>query len=103
MTLQQAFRYMNVLTYLLSYLIVHSFEKFRLEGHSRCAFDSVSIYNGKMINSSRLIARYCGYTIPPDVVSSGSTVVVNFATDSSVMREGFFARYTSVYGKSLLL
>ena len=78
---------------------VHSFQKFDLEAHSRCAHDRVSIYDGQAINSSQMIARYCGRRIPPDVVSSGSSVVVNFVTDHSVSGEGFFATYRSVYGK----
>ena len=82
-------------------MVLYSFEKFHLEPHSRCDFDAVSIYNGEVIDSSQLIGRYCGTTIPPDVVSSGSSIVVNFATDSSRTGEGFFAQYRSVYGKLL--
>jgi len=58
----------------------------------------VSIYNGESIDSSRLIGRYCGIAMPPDVVSAGSSITVNFATDSSRTGEGFFAQYISVYG-----
>jgi len=81
-------------------MVLSSFTKMHLEGHSRCGFDSVSIYNGETIDQSRLIGRYCGRSLPPDVVSAGSSIVVNFATDSSVTGEGFAATYTSVYGTS---
>jgi len=61
-------------------------------------YDWVAIYNGELIDSSQLIGRYCGTALPRDVVSAGSTVIVNFVTDSSAIREGFLAQYTSVYG-----
>jgi len=63
-------------------------------------FDSVSVYNGELIDASQMIGRYCGFSIPRDVISGGSTIVVNFATDSSVSGEGFVAQYVSVYGTS---
>ena len=78
--------------------MVVSFEKFHLEPASRCHFDSVSVYNGESIAASQLIDRYCGYSLPPDVLSAGSTVTVNFVTDGSHTGEGFLAYYTSVYG-----
>jgi len=78
---------------------VRSFEKFHLEPHRRCQFDAVSVYNGELLNYRQLIGRYCGTAIPADIISSGSSIVVNFVTDSSRTGEGFFARYTSVYGK----
>jgi len=77
-----------------------SFQKFHLERHWRCVYDAVSIYNGESIDQSQLIGRYCGYSLPPDVISAGSSVVVTFVTDSSVTGEGFFASYVSVYGTS---
>ena len=75
-----------------------SFEKFHLEPHSRCEFDSVSLYDGAAVASAHLLGRYCGFALPPDVVSASSTLTVNFATDSSRTGEGFFATYTAVYG-----
>jgi len=77
-----------------------SFQKFHLERHPHCRWDAVSIYNGESIGWSQLIGRYCGYSLPPDVISSGNSIVVNFVTDSSVTREGFVASYISVYGTS---
>jgi len=77
-----------------------SFQKFHLERHPRCIWDAVSIYNGESINRSQLIGRYCGYSLPPDVISSGSSVVVKFVSDAIETSEGFVASYVSVYGTS---
>ena len=74
------------------------FEKFELEANPQCVYDSVSVYDGELINSSALIGRYCGHVIPDDVTSNDSSAVVNFRTDGSLSYGGFSAFYFSVYG-----
>ena len=43
--------------------------------------------------NSPLVGRYCGGSIPPEYVSSGSRVYVRFKTDHSVAHDGFRIAY----------
>ncbi|KAG9276492.1 cubilin [Astyanax mexicanus] len=67
----------------------------RLEDHGSCSFDYVEVINGLVANSPRL-QRFCG-SVPAgtQVKSSGNTMTVVFATDSSVSNGGFNADYSS--------
>ena len=42
------------------------------------------------------IGRYCGSTVPSQVVSSGKTIWVRFFSDSTTTRSGFTARVQAV-------
>ncbi|KAL2098056.1 hypothetical protein ACEWY4_007263 [Coilia grayii] len=55
--------------------------------------DYVDVYDGDQASADRL-ARCCGGTNPPPVVSSSNTMVVRFKTDASQSAEGFRALYT---------
>uniref|UniRef100_A0A4W4F6Q8 Cubilin n=1 Tax=Electrophorus electricus TaxID=8005 RepID=A0A4W4F6Q8_ELEEL len=70
-----------------------TFNDLRLEDHNSCMFDYV--INGLLSNAPRL-ERFCG-SVPAgtQVKSSGNTMTVIFATDSSVSNGGFTADYSS--------
>ena len=55
-------------------------------------YDFVEIRDGGSPNSP-LVGRYCGGSIPPEYVSSGSRVYVRFKTDHSVAHDGFRIAY----------
>ncbi|XP_067869413.1 cubilin isoform X2 [Heterodontus francisci] len=66
-----------------------------LEAYQSCNYDYVDIYNGLQPNSPRL-QKYCGIVDPgTQVMSSGNTMRVVFATDQSGANKGFRATYTS--------
>ena len=73
----------------LSQVVSVAFDEVRLEGHSSCSYDSVSLYDGSSDNSRRL-GRYCNYRPTSTITSSGSSLFVAFRTDSSV-NSGRFA------------
>jgi len=66
--------------------------------HSNCDYDYVAIYDGPDVNSN-LIGRYCGTTIPTELIrTTSNTMTVNFVTDSSVQLDGFTGAYETTYG-----
>ena len=68
-----------------------AFEVFDLEFSSTCRYDYVKIYH--VIGSSQILAAtYCGRG-PRTFKSSTNEVLVQFKSDGSVNRKGFFARY----------
>ena len=73
-----------------------AFLTFELEsnGNKECP-DFVSVHSG-FNNSGPLYGKYCGDTIPANVVSSNNTVVVHFKTDHSVTKKGFSAYYVAI-------
>lgn len=66
------------------------FNSFNTEANN----DIVNIYDGND-NTYPLLGSYSGNTIPPYIVSSGSTMFVEFKTNSSVTSSGWTASYTS--------
>ncbi|XP_077993791.1 cubilin-like [Glandiceps talaboti] len=71
------------------------------EGGPDCVFDKVQFYDGEDENSDDLGA-FCGIQTNLDpVFSTGSTMFVNFVTDSSTNGTGFLATYQSVCGGRL--
>ncbi|XP_048237900.1 cubilin-like isoform X1 [Haliotis rufescens] len=78
-----------------------TFNTFSLEAHSRCAFDSVTVYDNSTINSGSQLGRYCGSTIPPVQTSSDNVMTVVLRSDSSIAHEGFTASYTTLNASTL--
>ncbi|KAJ8389047.1 hypothetical protein AAFF_G00124440 [Aldrovandia affinis] len=67
----------------------------RLEDHNSCMLDRVDVINGLVANAP-LLERFCGsVSAGTQVKSSGNTMTVVFATDSSVSNGGFTADYSS--------
>ncbi|XP_073416269.1 scavenger receptor cysteine-rich domain-containing protein DMBT1-like isoform X14 [Dendrobates tinctorius] len=79
------------------YYIQLFFLHFDLETHPQCAFDWVTIYDG-IPQYSPAIARLCnGNSTNTTFHSSSNIMGIEFRTDSSVQRNGFFAVFSSVY------
>lgn len=70
------------------------FEAFDLQTSSDCSSDYIKVYNGNSKNSPVLLDKYCGKGPLPSVVASGSTMLVEFATDETVTATGFRASYS---------
>ena len=58
----------------------------------RCNYDFVEVRDGGTLNSV-LIGRYCGYTAPSTIFSTGNVMYVRFRTDASVPRVGIKGQY----------
>ena len=61
-----------------------SFSKFRLES----GYDFLFLYDGPS-TASPLIGTYSGFTLPPNVTSSGSSITIKHTSDISVVDSGF--------------
>lgn len=69
------------------------FEAFDLQHSSGCSSDYIKIYNGNSKSSPVLLDKYCGKGPLPSLVASGSTMLVEFASDESITATGFRASY----------
>ncbi|XP_013797015.2 cubilin [Apteryx mantelli] len=67
-----------------------------IENHYRCHYDKLKVYDGPSIHS-RPIATYCG-TAPASFAASGSSLTVQFQSDSSVSGKGFLLEWHAVDG-----
>ncbi|XP_077145287.1 scavenger receptor cysteine-rich domain-containing protein DMBT1-like [Ranitomeya variabilis] len=80
------------------YYIRLFFLHFDLETHPQCVFDWVTIYDG-IPQFSPEIARLCnGNSTNNTFYSSSNIMSIEFRTDFSVQRNGFFAVFRSIYG-----
>ena len=71
--------------------ITLTFHQFSIEGHSKCAYDSVKIYDGKSVNASQFGAPYgyCGSCKPQTLTSTGNAVLIVLVSDGSLAYFGF--------------
>ena len=56
-----------------------------------CKYDWLEIRDGKD-SSANLLAKKCGYQLPPPIYSTGNTLYLHFHTDGSRTRSGFQLR-----------
>ncbi|XP_066549031.1 deleted in malignant brain tumors 1 protein [Amia ocellicauda] len=77
-----------------TYKVFLTFTDLDLENCGSCGCDSVSIFDGPS-TSSHLIAKICQNTSSDSYHSTSNTMTVLFRTDSSVVRRGFRAIYSS--------
>ncbi|CAH1778141.1 unnamed protein product [Owenia fusiformis] len=67
-----------------------NFTAFHLEASGTCSYDSLTIYDGQT-TAYPLLGRYCGLSLPSDVISSSNYLTLSFSTDGSVTASGFSA------------
>uniref|UniRef100_A0A1A8L820 Membrane frizzled-related protein n=1 Tax=Nothobranchius pienaari TaxID=704102 RepID=A0A1A8L820_9TELE len=79
------------------HVITLSFRNFSLETQDVCEFDYVEVHDSSNAEAGRLLGRFCGTTIPPDLTSSGSHMTVVFVADEGVADSGFSATYQAVF------
>lgn len=84
---------LNLTSVFLFLKIFLQFEAFDLQPSSDCSSDYIKIYNGNSKNSPVLLDKYCGKGPLPSLVASGSTMLVEFASDESITATGFRASY----------
>ncbi|KAM8971861.1 ovochymase-1 [Pelodytes ibericus] len=80
-------------------IIKLTFEDFAVEIQKDCAYDHVSVYDDG--SESRLLARLCGFTLPPPVLSPKNTMLIHFSTDQENNYPGFKAHFNFLPSSSL--
>ncbi|XP_061781559.1 membrane frizzled-related protein [Nerophis lumbriciformis] len=78
------------------HVIMLSFKNFSLEIQDVCEFDYVEVYDSSNTGAEKVLGRFCGTTLPPDLTSSGHDMTVLFVADEGVADSGFNATYRSV-------
>ncbi|XP_015793831.1 dorsal-ventral patterning tolloid-like protein 1 [Tetranychus urticae] len=73
------------------------FLTFEIEAENDCSYDYVEIFDG-YDTSSRLIGRYCGNTLPPEVLSTNEYLLVRFHSDDTQHNKGFSIVYHGLDG-----
>ncbi|XP_028321273.1 membrane frizzled-related protein [Gouania willdenowi] len=79
-----------------NHVITLSFRNFSLETQDVCEFDYVEVHDSASTGAGRVLGRFCGTTVPPDLTSSGPHMTVVFVTDEGVSDSGFNASYQAV-------
>uniref|UniRef100_A0A3P8YIQ5 Ovochymase 2 n=1 Tax=Esox lucius TaxID=8010 RepID=A0A3P8YIQ5_ESOLU len=65
------------------------FNDFDLEQSELCKYDSLTVYGD--VDAGDEIAKLCGRTVPPPVLSYDNVMVLQFSSDSTVTFRGFHA------------
>ncbi|CAJ0944944.1 unnamed protein product, partial [Mesorhabditis belari] len=69
------------------------FHAFHLETDSSCQYDYVEVYDGGEAKDEKLFGRFCSDTIPDELISTESEMLLVLHTDDSVEEKGFVAEY----------
>ncbi|CAJ0566031.1 unnamed protein product, partial [Mesorhabditis spiculigera] len=69
------------------------FHAFHIESDAACQYDYVEVYDGPVPKEQKLFGRFCGDTMPDEIVSTGSEMLLVLHTDDSVEEKGFVAEY----------
>ncbi|KAK0135379.1 Membrane frizzled-related protein [Merluccius polli] len=73
-----------------------SFRNFSLETQDVCEFDYVEVHDSADTGAGRVLGRFCGTSLPPDLTSSGPQITVVFVADEGVADSGFNVTYQAV-------
>ncbi|XP_056467717.1 membrane frizzled-related protein-like [Gadus chalcogrammus] len=73
-----------------------SFRNFSLETQDVCEFDYVEVHDSAAAGAGRVLGRFCGTSLPPQLTSSGPEMTVVFVADEGVADSGFNATYQAV-------
>ena len=63
------------------------------------SWDSLTVYDGDS-NTSPMMGKYCGNSIPPSHVSSSNEILINFYSDGAVAGAGFQMEYNPTNSSS---
>ncbi|XP_055750929.1 membrane frizzled-related protein-like [Salvelinus fontinalis] len=72
------------------------FRNFSLETQDVCEFDYVEVHDSADTGAGRVLGRYCGTSLPPELTSSGPQITVVFVADEGVADSGFNASYQAI-------
>ncbi|XP_066255144.1 cubilin [Euwallacea similis] len=75
---------------------------FNLEKSTDCAYDNVKVFdNNTDTGNGYLVGKYCGYQIPPVVLSTSNVVTMTFKSDNTMHGDGFIVSYTFIKSTSV--
>ncbi|XP_078540821.1 astacin-like metalloendopeptidase isoform X2 [Lissotriton helveticus] len=75
------------------------FDDFDVQHTADCSADFINVYDGDNTSSPVVLKKACGKLDLPALVSSGSTMLVEFVSDGAISARGFTASYRTVtYG-----
>lgn len=70
------------------------FVAFDIENHVKCMYDYLQVYDGPD-DSSPVMGRYCGKVLPKELKSNSSQVTIQFSSDGTISKPGFYLNYFS--------
>ncbi|KAM3920257.1 astacin-like metalloendopeptidase [Leptodactylus fuscus] len=76
--------------------VLLQFTAFNVQSSPGCSADYIRVFDGPSRSSPLLLDRLCGSGQMPSLVSSGTVMLVELVTDSSVTATGFSASYSTV-------
>ncbi|XP_041445755.1 embryonic protein UVS.2-like isoform X2 [Xenopus laevis] len=72
------------------------FMAFDLQSSTGCASDYLKVYDGGTPSAPVLLAKACGTSQLPSIVSTGNLMLLEFVSDGSIAATGFKASYSTV-------
>ncbi|XP_035691340.1 tolloid-like protein 2 [Branchiostoma floridae] len=73
------------------------FNSLSLEHHGSCNYDYLKIYDGGGTYAGS-IGKFCGYTVPEQLITSGNIATLYFRSDTSVSEKGFELQWSALNG-----
>ncbi|XP_047481962.1 tolloid-like protein 2 [Penaeus chinensis] len=77
-----------------------TFLTFELEDEHDCGYDYVEVFSGYS-DSGPSYGKFCGNTIPQEIVSINDALLVRFRTDDTINTKGFSAAYVAIGDNTL--
>ncbi|KAI4871253.1 hypothetical protein NFI96_019773 [Prochilodus magdalenae] len=90
-----------IITVEIGHRVFFNFTDLDIESHSSCQWDHVNIYDGPG-ESSPLLAKVCGFTIPSPIFSTQNVIYVRFRSDVSNSHRGFQAQFSEACGSTII-
>ncbi|KAL7638238.1 UNVERIFIED_CONTAM: hypothetical protein RMT77_010802 [Armadillidium vulgare] len=72
-----------------------TFLMFEIEDEHDCGYDSVEVFAG-YDDTGHSYGKFCGNTIPQEIISVGEALLVRFCSDDTINTKGFSAAYVAV-------
>ncbi|XP_067127393.1 protein tolkin-like [Centruroides vittatus] len=72
-----------------------SFLTFEVEHEQDCGYDFVDVYDGRD-DSSHLLGKFCGNKVPPEMISTGDSILLRFRSDDTINMKGFSVAYAEI-------
>ncbi|XP_066539114.1 cubilin [Hoplias malabaricus] len=81
--------------------ILFNFTDLDIENHSSCIWDYVDIHDGPG-QSSPLLAKVCGSSLPDPIFSTKNVILVRFRSDISGNHRGFKSEFSEACGSTIM-
>ncbi|XP_050497170.1 cubilin-like [Diabrotica virgifera virgifera] len=75
---------------------------FNIESSYECAYDYVQVFdNNTDLGQGEQMGKFCGFSLPPMLLSSSNIMSIFFTTDVTVSMDGFLASYIFIHEKNV--